>query len=72
MASGWICPRCDTVLAPTVREHRCDDQAAVRIEIKPFVSFAELLERDPIAMKWPASFGDRVRERFAGRGPRLS
>jgi len=24
MAEGWICPRCQLVLAPHVNEHRCD------------------------------------------------
>jgi hypothetical protein len=27
MAEGWICPRCQLVLAPHVNEHRCDPPA---------------------------------------------
>jgi hypothetical protein len=26
--TGWICPRCDLILAPHVAQHRCDPPSA--------------------------------------------
>jgi hypothetical protein len=28
MAEGWVCPRCELVLAPHVAQHRCEPPAA--------------------------------------------
>jgi hypothetical protein len=37
MASGWECPKCGLVLAPDVKEHRCDPpQAGHPAPVTPF------------------------------------
>jgi hypothetical protein len=35
MATGWVCPRCELVMAPHVAQHRCDPPTAGVATILP-------------------------------------
>jgi hypothetical protein len=37
MADGWRCPECHLILAPDVREHRCDPPEA-GVSVRPVVA----------------------------------